>query len=60
VPRGFGEANPSRPRTFDITLDGRIVGVATPGERAINGTAPAQVRLVLNWFEELKAKAPSK
>ena len=26
VPRGFGPANPSTPRTFDIMPDGRIVG----------------------------------
>jgi hypothetical protein len=60
VPRGFGEANPSRPRTFDILPDGRIVGVATPGERSIGGIGVEQLRVVVNWFEELKAKVPVK
>ena len=59
VPRGFGEANPARPRTFDILPDGRIVGVATPGESTIGGIVTAQqLRVVVNWFEELKAKVP--
>jgi eukaryotic-like serine/threonine-protein kinase len=57
VPRGFGAANPSSPRTFDIMRDGRILGVGTPGQ---SGTGPAQIRVVLNWFEELKTKVPKK
>ena len=56
IPRGFGEANPFRPRTFDILPDGRIVGVATPGDGAASGIAVEQLRVVVNWFEELKAK----
>src|SRR5207245_1748161 len=31
VPRGFGTADPSNPRPYDITRDGRIVGVGTVG-----------------------------
>ena len=58
VPRGFGEANPSRPRIFDI-LDGRFVGVGTPGQSATSGIVAAQVRVVVNWFEELKMKVPA-
>ncbi|MEO6212060.1 MAG: protein kinase [Vicinamibacterales bacterium] len=57
VPRGFGIAAPAIPRTFDIMRDGRIVGVGTPAQGP-GGSAAASVIVVLNWFEELKAKAP--
>ena len=39
--------------------DGRIVGVGTPGQSQ-SGSGPAQIHVVLNWFEELKARAPTK
>jgi Tol biopolymer transport system component len=56
VPRGFGVAHPSTPRTFDIMPDGRIVGVGSPSQ----SEPGRQIRVVLNWFEELKAKVPKK
>jgi eukaryotic-like serine/threonine-protein kinase len=55
VPRGFGLAHPATPRTFDIMSDGRIVGIGMPQ----SGSGPAQIHVVLNWFEELKAKVPA-
>ena len=56
VLRRFGLAPPLSPRTYDILPDGRFVAVDT-----INATGDqrsAQVHVVLNWFEELKTKAP--
>ena len=48
------------PRTFDMPMpDGRIVGVGPPGQSQ-GGSGPAQIHVVLNWFEELKARAPTK
>jgi len=58
VPRGFGIADPAGPRTFDITPDGRFVGVGMVG-RSVSLAAP-QIHVVLNWFEELKARVPTK
>ena len=53
VSRGFGVANPGEPRPFDVLpIDGRIVGIGTPN--GVGGRAAAEVRVVLNWFEELK------
>jgi serine/threonine-protein kinase len=55
VPRRFGLAPPASPRPYDILPDGRIVYVDTvspAGERS------AQIHIVLNWFEELKARLP--
>ena len=57
IPRGFGAANPSGPRTFDIMPDGRIVGVGIAGQ---GGAGSGQIRVVLNWFEELKRLVPTK
>ena len=58
VPRGFGIASPDSPRPFDITPQGRIVGVGAAGQSQ-SGSAPAQIQVVLNWFEELKARVPT-
>jgi eukaryotic-like serine/threonine-protein kinase len=60
IPRGFGSASPTSPRTFDITRDGRIVGVGIAG-RSQGGLPEAeQIHVVVNWFEELKARVPTK
>ena len=63
VPRGFGSAGPTDQRTFDIMPDGRIVGVVTAGQNQNGSPAQTQVQqihVVLNWFEELKSKVPTK
>ena len=57
-PRGFGEAAPWSPRTFDIMPDGRLLGVGLPGERSVTGIATAQIRIVINWFDELRRLVP--
>jgi serine/threonine-protein kinase len=59
VPRGFGIADPASPRSFDITPEGRIVGIGSAGQNQ-SASAPAQINVVLNWFEELKARVPTK
>ena len=52
-PRRFGLANPTTPRTFDVLHDGRLVVVGTPG-------FDGEIRVVVNWFDELKRLAPAK
>jgi hypothetical protein len=46
-------------RAWDILPDGRFVGVID-APAAQGGSAPidTDVRVVLNWFEELKALVP--
>ena len=39
--------------------DGRIVGIGAIGQSK-SGSGPAQIHVVLNWFEELKARVPAK
>ena len=63
VPRGFGAAAPFEPRTFDIMPDGRIVAVVRVGQSRGESLAQPQaqqIQVVLNWFEELKSKVPTK
>jgi serine/threonine-protein kinase len=60
VPRGFGIADPAYPRPFDIMSDGRIIGLGVPGQTQADAEESAQIHVVLNWFEELKAKVPAK
>ena len=56
VPRPFGIAGPGTPRTFDLLPDDRIIGVSP----AAQGPGGAELRVVLNWFEELKARVRGK
>src|SRR5688572_22992725 len=59
IPRPFVNAPPSSERTYDVMPDGRILGIRTdvgPDGRPMS----PQVRVVLNWFEELKQRVPVK
>jgi Tol biopolymer transport system component len=51
----YRSTNLSLPR-YDVTPDGQLFLLAKQSERA---TAP-QINIVLNWFEELKRRAPPK
>jgi hypothetical protein len=57
VPRGFGVADPISPRPYDVTRDGRIVGIGSAGQDRPGGM---QIDVVLNWFDDLKARVPTK
>ncbi|MGQ0736396.1 MAG: protein kinase domain-containing protein [Acidobacteriota bacterium] len=47
----------SQPRAFDLMPDGRFVGLINPAE--LSGVQPGgELRVVLNWTEELKQKVP--
>ena len=62
VPRPFVERGPGFERNNDITLDGkRFLGVVAAGQNTASGAPAApQIQVVLNWFEELKARVPTK
>ncbi len=48
-------------RAYDILPDGRFVGLVEPSETGSSpGAASAQVRIVLNWTEELKQRVPTR
>lgn len=63
VPRRFTLSNaPTDVRSHDISPDGRrFVGLSVPvPEGQAAGTATVQMQVVLNWFDELRARAPVK
>ena len=59
LPRGFLVNGTGTPRTYDLLPDGRFVGEIERALTPQSGLAASQV-LVLNWFEELKRRAPPK
>ena len=59
----FVERGPGAERNNDITRDGKqFIGVVAAGQSATaSGTAAApQIQVVLNWFEELRQRVPTK
>jgi hypothetical protein len=60
LPRGFGVSGPLTARMFDITKEGRILGLASPVSSESQSTDAPQIRVVLNWTEELKQRVPTK
>jgi Tol biopolymer transport system component len=55
---GFLLAAPGSARTFDILPDGQhFIGAATAGMTR-SGAAATPIHVVLNWFEDVKQRAP--
>jgi Tol biopolymer transport system component len=52
-----GDRVASEPRAWDILPDGRFIGITSTTEDAGRRSSP-EMRLVLNWFEELKQRVP--
>jgi hypothetical protein len=49
------------PRGYDITPDGKSFVVMIPKSQPDAGkVSPEQINITLNWFEELKQRAPVK
>jgi serine/threonine-protein kinase len=59
VPRPFGASPPAVRRAYDITPGGKFMGLIPAGQTEFTPIAP-QIQVVLNWFEELKARVPTK
>jgi serine/threonine-protein kinase len=48
-------------RNYDITPAGKFVALVDPREPGVSATAAApEIQVVLNWFEELKQRVPTK
>ena len=46
-------------RNYDLTPSGKFVALVDPQEQTRSGTSAApEIRVVLNWFEELKQRVP--
>jgi Tol biopolymer transport system component len=59
VPRKFNPGAPPVRALYDMTPDGRFVGVVPVGDSGAIYSA-AQIEVVLNWHEELKRLVPLK
>ncbi len=44
-------------RTYDVAADGRFLMITTGGQTDDDAPLP-QITVVINWFEELKARVP--
>jgi serine/threonine-protein kinase len=51
---------PQARRAFDMTPDGRFLGLILGGGGQMGAGLSPQVHVVLNWFEELKARVSSR
>ena len=60
VTKAFLDAGPGSARTFDLIRDQRIVGVVDAASPESSSNAQPEVRIVMNWFEELKRLVPTK
>jgi Tol biopolymer transport system component len=57
---GFVTAAPGGVRTFDVLPDGQhFIGVVPVGETE-SSAGPPQIHVVLNWFEDVRQRAPAK
>jgi serine/threonine protein kinase/Tol biopolymer transport system component len=61
IPAVLENYAPSFPRQYDVMPDGKLIGLIPAGQSQ-SGTAnvSTQINVVLNWFEELKQKSPTK
>jgi hypothetical protein len=46
-------------RDYDVLPDGRFIGLVAEGSEDAS-VIPGEIRVVLNWFEELKRLLPAK
>ena len=57
--RGYITFGYTAERNYDVTPDGRILGVVGAAQRRFAASTTQQIQVVLNWFEELKQRVPS-
>ena len=60
IPRPFTTGGVAVRRPFDITPDGKFVGLLPAGQRDSGATTAPVIQVVLNWQEELKQRVPVK
>jgi len=60
VPKLFLMAGAGLRTPYDVAPDGRLVGRITAGQMAHIRSQADQIQLVLNWFEDLKARVPTR
>jgi len=58
--RGFLVNGSGTATNYDVTPDGRFLGVVDATLPQPGNTSAPQIQVVLNWFEELKQRVPVK
>ncbi len=46
------------PRPFDMLPDGRLIGLVPVDDSGGTALASREIKVVLNWMEELKQRVP--
>jgi len=60
VPRPFRVGAPNFRTPYDMAPDGRVLGLVVPGQSEFTPlNIPRQINVVVNWFEELRARVPA-
>jgi eukaryotic-like serine/threonine-protein kinase len=59
VPRPFQPGAPNMRTWYDVTPSGKFVGLIPPGQANAFTRANSEIQVVLNWFEELRARVPA-
>ncbi|MGO9257250.1 MAG: hypothetical protein ACLQU1_13235 [Bryobacteraceae bacterium] len=58
---GFNTAPSSSVRTYDILPDGKhFIGIVAAGQAQPGTPSAPQIQVVLNWFEDVKQRAPGR
>ena len=57
--RVFRAAPPWKPRPYDVTPDGRFISAVERGQYEAGRPVAPQIQVVVNWFEELRARVPN-
>jgi Tol biopolymer transport system component len=60
LPVKGNENGPTTIRNYDMLPDGRLVGVVVAGQPQLGMLGTQQIDVVVNWFEELKQRVPTK
>jgi len=56
---GFSTSTPANVRTYDVVPDGKhFIGVVPAGQSQSGTAGTPQIQVVLNWFEDVKRRAP--
>jgi Tol biopolymer transport system component len=58
VPRGFAPGAPNSRTLYDMTPSGKFLGLRPVGQVDVRDFSAPRIELVLNWFEELRARVP--
>ena len=60
IPFPLALPGPSLPRSYDVTPAGKLIGLIAAQSARAAAPIPPVFQVVLNWFEELKTKVPTR